>query len=195
MSYGYIGLFIALILGIVGVPLPDEWLLAFSGYMVSTDKFHLLPTLAAALLGSIGGMTISFLIGHRFGIPLIEKHGSKVGLTSDKLHKAESWFGRFGKFTVTLGYFIPGVRHLTALSAGISKWSYSSFLLYAIPGALVWVLTFVLLGVYMQEHWHAFAVTLHRYMWFALTISVAAILLGFCCRQFIQRKGKSDDHS
>lgn len=194
-SYGYIGLFISLILGIVGLPLPDEWLLAFSGYLVSTHRFHLLPVLLVSFLGSIGGMTLSFIIGHRFGVPLLEKHGSKVGLTPHKLSKVEYWFERFGKFTVTLGYFIPGVRHVTALSAGVSKWRYSTFILYAIPGAFLWVGTFVLLGVYMQEHWRVVAEKLHGFIWWAVVVVAALVLLGLWIRKIRARRGKHNGDS
>ena len=62
-QYGYIGLFSLLVLGIVGIPLPDEWLLAFSGYLVFKGTFRFAPALAAAFTGSACGISVSYGCG------------------------------------------------------------------------------------------------------------------------------------
>ncbi|WP_040393496.1 DedA family protein [Effusibacillus pohliae] len=183
--YGYIGLFTAQVLGIVGIPLPDELLMTFAGFLVSKGELRYWVTLLVAFLGSIVGMSFSYLVGHRFGLPLLEKHGRKISITPEKLEKAEQWFRRFGKLTVTLGYFIPGVRHFTALSAGISKWPYPAFLLYAFPGGLLWVLTFVTLGVFLQDHWLTFSKALHKYLWLAAILAATAAIIGWRIRRFV----------
>ncbi len=171
-QYGYFSIFGALVLGIVGLPIPDEFLMTFGGYLVSRGQLHYLILVLSGFLGSAAGMSISFYIGHQFGLPLLEKYGGKINVTPDKLTKAELWFKRFGRFAVTIGYFIPGVRHFTAYSAGISKWPFHTFALYAYPGGLVWVLTFTTLGFFMGEHWREVAVTLHKY-----TLSGVLVLL------------------
>lgn len=185
--YGYIGVFLSLVLGLVGLPVPDEVLMTFVGYLISLGKMNFLLTVLVALAGSIVGMSVSFFIGHNLGLPFLIKYGRKVGVTPERLDKTEVWFQRFGKFAVTIGYFLPGVRHFTAFLAGISKWSYHTFMLYAVPGGLAWVLTFVSLGYFLGEHWLAFTHSLHRYIRSGLLIILVAALLVWVYRRFLRR--------
>jgi len=62
-SYGYAAIFSLLVFGIVGLPVPDEWLMTFAGYLVYKRHLHLLPTYAAASLGSMCGITVSYVLG------------------------------------------------------------------------------------------------------------------------------------
>jgi membrane protein DedA with SNARE-associated domain len=183
--YGYVGIFGSLMLGIIGLPVPDELLLIFSGYLISQGNLNYVLTVLVSMIGSFAGMTVSYLVGQKLGYPLLEKYGAKIHITKEKLAHTHRWFQRFGKFAVTFGYFIPGIRHLTAYFAGIGKWSYGRFFLYAIPGALIWVITFITLGTYLGEHWHRVTETIHHYIWVCLSIIVTAALAVW----YIKRKG------
>jgi membrane protein DedA with SNARE-associated domain len=119
-------------------------------------------------------MTVSYFVGQKFGYPLLEKYGRKIHITKERLDSTQHWFERFGKFALTIGYFVPGVRHLTAYSAGISKWSYRSFSLYAVPGAVLWSVTFITLGTYLGEHWRAVTEMIHRYLLIFFVIMIGA---------------------
>jgi membrane protein DedA with SNARE-associated domain len=83
-----------------------------------------------------------------------------------------------GKFAVTIGYFIPGVRHLTAYFAGISKWPYRTLFVYAAPGAVLWSVTFITLGTYLGDHWREVTEAIHRYLLLgaALLAGIASII-------------------
>jgi membrane protein DedA with SNARE-associated domain len=177
-SYGYIGIFGSMMLGMIGLPVPDELLMTFAGYLVFKGRLVYWITLTVASLGAISGVSFSFFVGHKWGLPLLEKHGRKIHITPEKLEKSEIRFKRFGKYAITFSYFIPGVRHFTAISAGISKWRYSIFLLYAIPGGILWAFTFVTLGFYLGVNWRAFTETLHRYMSYSvLGIAIVIVIL------------------
>jgi membrane protein DedA with SNARE-associated domain len=186
--YGYIGIFGALVLGIIGLPVPDEILMTFSGYLISKGRLHYIPTVIISVLGSFIGMSISYLIGRKFGYPLLEKYGKKIHITKEKLDRTQIWFQRFGKFALTIGYFIPGVRHLTAYSAGISKWSYRSFSLFAVPGAMLWTLTFITLGTYVGRHWRIVTETIHRYLLILVVILIIAGLAFWYIRSIKAKK-------
>ncbi|KEO83112.1 DedA family protein [Tumebacillus flagellatus] len=183
-KYGYYALFAALVTGIVGLPVPDEILLTFSGFLVSVGRFRFAWVLLVAFAGSVVGMSISFWIGHRFGLPLLETYGRKIHITPERLHSVERWFNRFGKFAVPVGYFIPGVRHLTAYFTGISKWPYSTFLLYAALGGLLWSSTFLTIGVFVGHRWRLVTLYLHKYLLAAgLLLLVAAALVWWVRRR------------
>lgn len=187
-DYGYIGLFLALVLGIVGLPLPDELLMMFSGFLVSKGELRFVTTVLVALSGSMIGMTLSYFIGFRFGLPVLQKYGRKIHLTPEKFEKAEHWFHRFGKLTVTFGYFFPGIRHVTALFAGISQWSYGTFLLYALPGGLIWVFTFIPLGIHLQEDWRIVAEVVRKFTWGIVIVVAALALIGWRIRKRLKEE-------
>ncbi|KIL41424.1 hypothetical protein SD70_07205 [Gordoniibacillus kamchatkensis] len=177
--YGYVGIFGALTLGIVGLPVPDEVLMTFAGYLISKGRLHYIPTVSVAVVGSFTGMSLSFLIGRKLGYPVLVKYGKYVHITEEKLNGTHRWFERFGKFAVTIGYFIPGVRHITAYLAGIGKWPFRHFLVYALPGAMLWAVTFITLGTYLGEHWRKVTETIHRYLLVVLLIVVVAGLVAW----------------
>ena len=74
----------------------------------------------------------------------------------------EQWFQRYGKWTLFFGYFIAGVRHFTALAAGMSKVKVRTFMLYAYPGGFVWVVCFVSIGYYLGAEWENLARRFNR---------------------------------
>jgi membrane protein DedA with SNARE-associated domain len=76
--------------------------------------------------------------------------------------EVEKWFGRYGKWTLFFGYFIAGLRHFTALTAGMSKVRKSTFAIYAYPGGLVWVVCFISVGYYLGEEWQTLVHRLNR---------------------------------
>ena len=120
-QHGYAGIFSLLVFGIVGLPVPDEWLLTFSGYLVFKHTLRFLPTFGAAFLGSACGITVSYSLGRIFDTLSLYKYGWLFHLTPERLARVHSWFERRGRWTLLVGYFIPGVRHLTGYVAGVSR--------------------------------------------------------------------------
>ena len=160
--HGYVGIFSLLVFGIVGLPVPDEWLLTFSGYLVFKRTLFFIPAFAAAFLGSASGITVSYALGRIFDTYVLMKYGRYFHLTPDRLERVHSWFEARGRWTLIIGYFIPGVRHLTGYVAGASKLSYPSFALFAYSGAFCWALTFITLGYMLGEEWDRVLRSLHQ---------------------------------
>ena len=176
-QYGYGAIFVLLMLGIVGLPVPDETLLTFAGYLVFKQKLTFLPTLATAFLGSSCGITVSYACGRGLGVYLVRKVGPLLRLKPEHLSQVQTWFARWGKYTLIIGYFVPGVRHVTAFVAGSSKLSLPVFALFAYSGALVWTSSFIGLGYLFGEEWAHLSDTLHRpLIMLAALISLALAL-------------------
>jgi membrane protein DedA with SNARE-associated domain len=174
-TYGYLGIFSSLVLGIFGLPVPDETILAFVGYLVFKGYFHPVPTLLMAFLGSICGITVSYAVGRTLGLPLLARYGKYLHVTPERLAQAHQWFEKYGKWSLFGGYFLPGVRHLTALSAGVSGLEYRHFAPFAYSGGLLWVATFLTLGYVVGDEWHRIMPLVHSYL---LTLVAAVIGLG-----------------
>src|ERR1700719_3532432 len=119
--YGYGGLFLLLVLGIVGLPIPDETLLVFCGYLISRGRMHPAATYLTAVAGSWCGISLSYTIGRTAGIGVVNKFGKYLHITEERLAKVHVWFDRVGHWALLIGYYIAGVRHFTAIVAGTSK--------------------------------------------------------------------------
>jgi membrane protein DedA with SNARE-associated domain len=174
-EYGYPALFLLLMLGIVGLPIPDETLLTFSGYLIFKNELALMPTTATAFLGSICGITISYAIGRRLGMYFVHRVGRILRIGPDDLDKVKAWYVRWGKYALIVGYFVPGVRHLVALVAGSSDLPLVIFIPFAYTGALIWSMTFLGLGYGLGETWVHGSVIVHQAL---AGVVVCLVLIG-----------------
>jgi membrane protein DedA with SNARE-associated domain len=174
-TYGYLGVFSSLMLGMFGLPIPEETILASIGFLIFKGYFHPVPTLLTAFLGSICGITVTYLMGRTLGMPLLEKYGKYLRITPARLAQAHQWFEKYGKWSLFGGYFLPGVRHLAAFSAGVSGLEYRYFAPFAYSGGLLFVAAFLSLGYMVGDEWHKILPRLHAYLWM---LAAAAIALG-----------------
>lgn len=172
--YGYIGIILALIGGVIGLPLPDEILLTYVGYNVFQGRMSYLPSLACAIIGIICGISLSYLLGYIFGLPLLKKYGPKVHITEKKIDITKNLFSKFGPYILIIGFFIPGIRHLTAYFAAINKYSFRKFATFGFVGAILWGFTFVTLGKILGEEWEKVASIFAKY---SLVIFTTALLI------------------
>jgi membrane protein DedA with SNARE-associated domain len=169
-TYGYLGVFSSLMVGVFGLPVPDETILVFVGYLVFKGYFHPVPTILAAFLGSICGVTLTYVVGRTLGLPLLEKYGKYLHVTPKRLAQAHQWFEKYGKWSLFGGYFLPGVRHLTAFSAGVSGLEYRYFAPFAYSGGLLWVVTFLTLGYVVGEEWRKIIPQVRSYLWMLVAV-------------------------
>lgn len=174
--YGYLAIFLLLVFGIIGLPIPDETMLTFSGYLVYQGHLSLPLTFATALAGSISGITLSYYLGRALGMRVVHKYGRYLHIKEEHIAKAHAWFERVGHWALTVGYFIPGVRHFTAYAAGISELAPHHFAIFAYSGAVIWVSTFIGLGYFLGERWKAVQANIHEYL-LEMTIAAAAVVI------------------
>jgi len=148
--YGPVVLFCAQMFGIFGLPIPDELLLTVAGALARQGQLPLVVTFLAALAGCMCGITLSYVLGRTVGVAAMHrvKH-----VSSSAVARAQRWFARFGCWLLMFGYFIPGVRHVTAIVAGSTPVNYRTFAMYAYTGAVLWCLTFVTLGYIAGSQW------------------------------------------
>jgi membrane protein DedA with SNARE-associated domain len=176
-QHGYAGIFSLLVFGIVGLPVPDEWLLTFSGYLVFKHTLRFLPTFLAAFLGSACGITVSYTLGRIFDTYVLVKYGRLLHITPQRLARVHYWFERHGRWTLLVGYFIPGVRHLTGYVAGVSELSFANFALFAYTGAFCWAATFITLGYVLGEKGNRVMESLHQTTFLVIGLAIVAVLI------------------
>jgi membrane protein DedA with SNARE-associated domain len=186
--HGYAGIFSLLVFGIVGLPVPDEWLLTFSGYLIFKHTLLFLPTFGAAFLGSACGITVSYTLGRIFDTYVLVKYGRFFHMTPQRFERVHSWFERRGRWTLLVGYFIPGVRHLTGYVAGVSELSFANFALFAYTGAFCWAAVFITIGYILGEQWNRVLQSLHETKLLVIGLAIAAILASLAIRYFRGRR-------
>ena len=150
--YGYFGIFFLLIFGIIGLPVPDEWLLVISGYLAFKNILGLFPVLAIAAFGSAGGLTVSYFLGRTSSDFVIRRYGRWLSIDDQKIGKVQHWFHNLGRWVLVVGPFIPGVRNLMGYVAGASKLGVRVFMQFAYTGALISSATFVTFGYIAGRH-------------------------------------------
>lgn len=131
------------------MPVPDEILMTLIGYLASTGLLHYQATVAVSFTGAMSGMLCSYTLGRKFGKPLLWRYGKWIRLSAQKLEKTEAWFKRYGPWVICIGYFIPGLRHLTCYLAGVSNMSLKKYMIFAGAGAMCWCVIFISLGYFV----------------------------------------------
>lgn len=172
-NYEYPAIVLLLMLGIVGLPIPDETLLLFVGYLNFKGELSTPLSLSAAVVGSACGITISYGLGHLVGARVPTTLGPWLHIDQTRFLTARRWVSRWGKYGLLVAYFVPGLRHLGALMLGASGLQYPTFAIFAYTGAMVWSATFITAGYLLGEEWVTSSATLHQtFRW----IGVGAVM-------------------
>ena len=188
-NYGYAGIYFLLVLGIVGLPVPDETLLTLTGYLVFNGRLHIVPSLIFAFLGTISGITISYCIGRIGGARFLHRFGARLHIKPESIDRVHTWFRRWGHWTLTIGYFVPGVRHVIAIVAGSTGLEYGTFALFAYTGALFWVGIFITAGYYLGEQWQAFPQLMTNAAFWVAAAALSGGLGFWAIRAYRRRRG------
>ena len=182
-TYGYVAIFSLLVLGIVGLPVPDEFLLTGCGFLIYQGHLRAVPAFASALGGSMSGITVSYLIGKTVGWKFLHsRFGRFLHISDERIRLIHDWFDRIGHWALIIGYFVPGVRHFTAIVAGTSKLEYRSFALFAYCGATAWVSTFLFIGYHFGNRWEEILRLVDRHLKVGSAVLAIAIVVYLAVR-------------
>ncbi len=182
VQHGPGALFFLLLLGVVGLPIPDETLLVFCGYLISKGRLGPIQTFLAGVAGTWCGISLSYTIGRTFGVGVVHRFGKYLHITDERLAKVNRWFDKIGHWALFVGYFIAGVRHFTAIVAGISRLRFTHFAMYAWSGGIIWVASFLTLGYFLGERWKEVAGLVHKYVLEASLVLIAVAVAVYFLR-------------
>src|SRR6185369_15209105 len=94
--WGYTGLFLAIVLGNMGLPVPEETVLALAGYAASRGVLHLPTVLVVGVVSAVVGDNIGYWLGRRYGRAAIERYGRRAFITPERLQKISEFMVRRG---------------------------------------------------------------------------------------------------
>jgi membrane protein DedA with SNARE-associated domain len=140
MSYGYGVVALVVALESMGLPLPGETTLVVASiYAGNTHRLSIQLVILAGIAGAIIGDNIGYWIGREAGLPLLARHGRRVGLTDARLRLGRYLFLRHGGKVVFFGRFIAILRALAGVLAGALHMEWYRFLAFNVMASIVWV--------------------------------------------------------
>lgn len=193
-QFGYVG--IALLIAIENIfpPIPSEVVLTFGGFMTTRSDMNIWLVSLSATLGSVTGAVVLFYIGKLIPAPRLARAADRWGrilrIKTRDLIKAKLWFDRRGSLTVFICRFIPVVRSLISIPAGMAHMKIGKFLLYTTLGTAVWNMVWVYLGALAGENWESILNYLNTYS-YVLAISGICFVI---CFSIIKRAVRRNSH-
>jgi membrane protein DedA with SNARE-associated domain len=145
-NYGYLIVFLGVVLGTMGIPFPSAAILLTAGVLVQQDQLGLRGAIVFGILGAIVGNQIGYWIGYQAGRPFVLKWGRHVKLTPERLEWVERLFARHGGKAVFAGRSFSDLRVLEALVAGTSRMHWGTFAFYSVLGGRRWATAVVYAG-------------------------------------------------
>lgn len=163
-QFGYIVLFVVLLLELIALPFPGEILMSYTGFLVFQGRLNWILSILIAGFGSCMGMTISYWIGYKLGQPFFEKYGSRFHMGPERFEKFTHWFSKYGNKLLLIAYFIPGIRHITGYFSGTTRLPFRMYAIFAYTGAFLWVTVFITLGKVLGPQWETFHNSIKKYL-------------------------------
>lgn len=187
-SSGYGGVFVLMVLESMVFPVPSEAVMPFAGFLVAQGTFGFVPVLLIATAGSIVGSVLSYWIGRYLGRAFVDRFGKYLLLNHHHLDLTDQFFARNGEKTVFLSRFIPVVRHLISIPAGVGEMNMKKFLLYTAIGAGLWNAFLLYLGMQLGERWTVIKQYGHKVdLVVVVVLAIAIVWLGI---RFVQQTKK-----
>jgi undecaprenyl-diphosphatase len=159
-----------------GVIVPGETLVIVGGFYARIGELWLPMVAVVAVTGAILGDNLGFWIGRRFGRGFFERHGRKILVTPERLNAAERYYASHGGKTVFLGRFIPVVRSVGFIVAGVAHMPWRRFLAYDVAGAAIWGTLHSVVGYALgasYQRWERYATPLGLALLVVLLFSIA----------------------
>jgi membrane protein DedA with SNARE-associated domain len=171
----YIGIFVLMTLESMIFPIPSELVMPFAGFLIFMGKFDAMPVIVASSLGSIVGSLLSYGLG-MLGEPVVLRYGRYLLLNQHHLEWTKTFFERHGGKTIFIARFIPVVRHLISIPAGLARMPLIPFILYTLVGATLWNGFLTYLGVRLKENWQVIQHYTHILDYFVVAALISAVV-------------------
>jgi len=137
--WGYLAIFLVVILGNMGLPVPEETVLAVAGYLVWAGRLRLLPVLIVGIVSAVAGDNLGYWLGRRYGRAAIERYARWLLLRPERVATARRFVTRYGPPAVFVGRFIAGLRFLAGPLAGAVGVPFRQFVVANFLGAAAFV--------------------------------------------------------
>ena len=185
--YGYLAIFLLMVLESACVPIPSEVTMLFGGALVSASlapeqQLAFWPVVLAGTAGNLVGSWMAYWAGYAGGRALIDRWGRYLLIRPHEVDRAHDWFERRGELAVFGGRLLPVVRTFISLPAGVVRMGFWRFTLYTALGCLPWVLALTWLGYLLGERWERVERVMRPFAW-GIAVVLAASAIWFIRRR------------
>ncbi|MFD1019533.1 DedA family protein [Thalassobacillus hwangdonensis] len=189
-EYGYMGIMFLIAFENIFPPIPSEVILTFGGFMTTASDLTIFGVVISATAGSVIGAVVLYMIGLQLDVARLEKITDRWGhilrLKKNDIHKADAWFDKYGPWTVFFCRFVPLIRSLISIPAGMSNMNVGLFLLFTSLGTLIWNVVLVYLGASLGGSWDVIVEYMDIYarvIYILLFILVSILIIVFVKRR------------
>ena len=192
-DYGYLAIFVLMVLESACIPIPSEVTMLFGGALANAAFFQAVGSteepLNFVLVGLVGavanlvGSWLAYWVGYVGGRPLIERWGRYVLLRQHELDRAHAWFEEHGEAAVFVSRLLPVIRTFISLPAGVARMSFGRFSVYTFLGCLPWTFALAAVGFVVGENWE----TVERYFR-PLSIAVGVAVVAAAVWWYLSRR-------
>lgn len=183
-QYGYLAIFFLLWLGIVGLPIPDELVVATGGFLVSIGLLNPVYSFLAGYLGVASGLTIGFLLGKHFGKPILQWL-SKSEKMRHAVERSTALLQKYGTSALCISYLFPVVRHVVPYLVAMGGMTYRRYALLSYPIGLLWTVAFYLLGYMFGNHAEVIIGMIRHYGIYTLITLMIVLIAGLVIRKVV----------
>ena len=179
-NFGYLGVFLLIAIENVFPPIPSEVILLFGGFMTTFSDMNIVGVIIASTLGSILGAIVLYYIGKILNKERLKKIiTSKPGkrLKPEDIDKADNWFDTKGNKTVFFCRFVPIIRSLISIPAGMSEMPMKKFLIYTTAGSLIWNAALTIAGSIVGENWTSIVDIMDQYSHIILVLLIIIFIV------------------
>src|SRR5688572_28902864 len=188
-DYGYLAVFVLMVLESACIPVPSEVTMLFGGALASAafaGAGQELDFVAVGLLGTAGNLVGSWLAywaGAVGGRPLVDRFGRYVLVLPHEVDRAHEWFERRGELAVFVSRLLPVIRTFISLPAGVARMPFWRFTVYTVLGCLPWTFALAWLGFALGENWTKVEDVLQPVAW-AIAAAVVAVGVWWVSRRY-----------
>ncbi len=179
-TWGYLGIFLLVFVGNIGVPMPEDTVLLAAGFLAGREILTLRAAFIVAVISAIIGDNFGYLLGRTGGRRLFTIFSRNIS-GRRRYRFMKNFFARHGNKTILLARFVVGLRLMAGPMAGASGMPFSQFFLWNVVGALVWCGAMLAAGYLLGDQWDMIAGMLHvSAPWIAIAVlSLVAVIYHF----------------
>ncbi|OCS82929.1 DedA family protein [Caryophanon tenue] len=194
-DWGYIGVAFLIALENLFPPIPSEFILTFGGFMTTRTSMTIVGVIIASTIGSVFGAICLYMVGKLVRLSVLKRFlsgrmGLILRLKPSDVDKAMVWFQKHGLLTVFFCRFVPVIRSLISIPAGVARMNMTLFLVYTTLGSLIWNTVLICLGAWAGDNWESILATFDSVKYYIfIPVAIIVVYYGY---KFVQSRKHMD---